>query len=358
MISVSFAWLSVVLDFFLVLFTNSSSNIIIYVYLTLIQLPITILLSQYVAVELLLPSKKKYILSFLGLIGILFLISLFLEPINSVNAVGFPLENFYYKICLNINSLSGIFGVILIIFVFIFSGVGFIYKSFVSQKSIRNNFRYLGLGMIFISLFGLLESIIISVFLVLIRIGVIIGLFLTYWGIRPQILKKHGTYSDDIKAVSYFLHKPKSTDTLGQIEYYRKMLNRSITIFMSFYENDLKLFKIREIKQKLKEFPEINKKIYLTHEMGEDIFEFTQNMIDKFDIMLLFCTKDALNSAEVKNQWISAFENEKIIIPICVKLDLVPESLKQNEILIYDLYDFNKNMLNLRYLILRSIFIK
>ena len=72
MISVSFAWLPVVLDFFLVLFTNLSSDLLVYIYLTWVQLPISVLLSQYVAAELLLPSKKIYIIYFLEIIGILF----------------------------------------------------------------------------------------------------------------------------------------------------------------------------------------------------------------------------------------------------------------------------------------------
>lgn len=358
MISVTFAWLPVVLDFFLVLFTNSSINLIISVYLTWIQLPITILLSQYAAAELLLPSKKIFVFYFLEFLGISFVISLILNPTNAVNVVGFPLENFYYKISLKIDSIPGIIGVIMIIFAFIFSGIGYIYKSTMSKRSIKNNFRFLGLGMIFISLFGLLDSLVNGLLLVLVRVGAIMGLFLTYWGLKPKVRKKQGLYEDDMKVISYFLHKPKSTDIKGQIEYYNKLLKRPINVFMNFSQDDSKVFKIREVMQKLKEFPEINKKIYWTHEMEEDIFEFTQNFIDKFDIMLLFCSRQALNSAEVNNQWISAFENNKIIIPISVKLEFIPESLRQNEVFLYDLYDFNKNIFNLRYIILKSIFLK
>ena len=151
MISVSFAWLPVVLDFFFVIITNSSNNLLIYIYLTWIQLPFTVLFSQYVAAELLFPSKKIFIIYFLEIIGLLFLINLFLDPINSVNAFGYPLASFYHKISLKINSPTGLFGVILIVFVFIFSGIGYLYKSLISKNSIRNNFRLLGLGMIFIS---------------------------------------------------------------------------------------------------------------------------------------------------------------------------------------------------------------
>ena len=112
------------------------------------------------------------------------------------------------------------------------------------------------------------------------------------------------------------------------------------------------------IIQKLKDFPEINSKVYWIHESDEKSFDFNQNIIDKFDIMLLFCSKEALNSAEVKSQWIRAFENNKIIIPISIKSDFIPESLRENEKLLYDLYDFDKNILNLRYIILKSIFLK
>jgi len=358
MISVSFAWLPIVLDFLLVIITNSSNNLLIYIYLTWIQLPFAVIFSQYVAAELLLPSKKIYIIYFLEVIGISFLISLFLDPINSVNAFGYPLASFYHKISLKINSFTGVFGVILIVFVFIFSGIGYLYKSFISKNSIRNNFRLLGLGMIFISLSGFLDSVVNGTLLVVVRLGAIVGLFLTYRGLKPKIRKKHVTLDKDMKVLSYFLRKPKSTDILGEIEYYQKLLKRPITIFMSFYPDDLKLYKISELIQKLKDFPEINKKIYWTHEMDGDIFEFTQNVIDKFDVMLLFCSKQALNSAEVKSQWISAFENEKTIIPVCIKSDFIPESLRQNEKLQYDLYDFDKNILHLRYLILKSIFLK
>ena len=358
MISVSFAWLPVVLDFFLVLFDNIRFNLLVYIYLTWVQLPFTVLLSQYVAAELLVPSKKVYVMYFLEFMGILFLVFLFLDPVNSINPMWYPSGNFYYKFSLNINSITGIIGIILIIFVLTFSGIGYLYKSSISNKTIRKNFGFLGLGMIFVSLFGLLNSIVNGIFLVFVRIGAICGLFLTYWGLKPRVRKKQVLIEDDMKLISYFLHKPKSNDIIGEIEYYRKLLKRPISLFMSFYEGDLKLFKIREIVLKLKDFPEINNKIYWTYEMERDIFKFSQEMIDKFDIMLLFCSKDALNSTEIKNQWISAYENGKIIIPICMKSDFIPESLKSHEILFYDLYDFNKNMLYLRYLMLKSIFLK
>jgi len=358
MISVSFAWLPVVIDFFTVLVTGLSNDILIYIYLTWIQLPITVLLSQYVAAELLVPSKKLLVVYFLEFLGILFLIFLILDPSNSVICLGYPFKNFYYKISLNIASPTGILGFILIIFVFIFSGIGYIYKSFLSFKSIRNNFRFLGLGMIFIALFGLLDSLVNGVYLVLVRIGATFGLILTYWGLKPKIRKKNHRYSENMKLVSYFLHKPKKSNLLGEIEYYQELLKRPISLFISFYSSDLKLFKIKEIIQKLKEFPEINNKVYWTHEINDDIFEFSQNIIEKFDIMLLFCTKESLNSPEIKNQWISAFESNKIIIPISIKSEIIPDTLRQNEILLYDIYDFNKNILNLRYLILKSIFLK
>jgi hypothetical protein len=358
MISVSFAWLPVVLDFFLTLIGNVQNNLLVYIYLTWIQLPITVLFSQYVAAELLVPSKKVYIMYFLEFISILFLIFLFLDPVNSINPVEYPLGNFYYKFSLNINSITGIIGIILIIFVLIFSGIGYLYKSFISSITIRYNFCFLGLGMIFVSLFGLLDSVVNGIFLVLVRIGAFCGLFFTYWGLKPRVRKKQVLFEDDMKMISYFLHKPKSNDILGMIEYYRKLLKRPISVFLSFYQGDLKVFKIREIIQKLKDFPEINNKIYWTYEMDNNIFKFTQEIINKFDILLLFCSKEALNSTDIKNQWISAYENGKIIIPISIKSEFIPESLRHHEILFYDLYDFNKNMLHLRYLMLKSIFLK
>ena len=358
MISVSFAWLPVVLDFFLVLFTNLSSDLLVYIYLTWVQLPISVLLSQYVAAELLLPSKKIYIIYFLEIIGILFLVFLFLDPLNSVNPVGYPVENFYYKISIKINSLPGIFCIVLVLFVFFFSGIGYIYKSFISKPQIKNNFRFLGIGMIFIYLFGILDSIVEGIFLVLIRLGAIVGLFLSYWGLRPRIQKKTLNYDNHIKMITYFLHKPKSTDISGEIEYYSDLLKRPITLFMSFYPEDLKMYKIREIIQKLKIYPEIRDIIYRTYKTDEDMFEFTQNVITKFDVMLVFCSKEAFSSTEVKNQWISALDNNKSIIPVYIKPDYVPNLLKNNEGLLYDLYDFDKTILNLRYLILKAIFSK
>ena len=127
---------------------------------------------------------------------------------------------------------------------------------------------------------------------------------------------------------------------------------------MSFYPEDLKMYKIREIIQKLKIYPEIRDIIYRTYKTDEDMFEFTQNVINKFDVMLVFCSKEALSSTEVKNQWISALDNNKSIIPVYIKPDYVPDLLKNNEGLLYDLYDFDGTILNLRYLILKAIFIK
>ncbi len=358
MISLSFGWLAVVIDFFSVLITSSNIDLFLFIYLTWVQLPFSVLLSQYVAIELLLPMKKLYLLSFLLILSFLFLIFLIINPINSVIIIGYPIKPFYYKAGLKIDSIVGVIGIVLMAFVLIFSGLGYIYKSHISNTSIKNNFRYLGMGMIFISSFGILDSIVEGYILVLVRIGAIFGLWLTYWGLKPRIFKKPTSYDEKMKLINYFLYKPTSTDLLGEIDYYSKLLKRQINIFMSFNPKDIKLFKIKEVATALKNYPEIKNILYWQHEMNENVFEFTENNIDKFDLMIIFCSKLALSSASIKNQWISAAENKKPIIPVYLNLDHIPPIIKQNEGLFYDLYDFNKNVQRLRYLILKTIFNK
>ncbi len=75
----------------------------------------------------------------------------------------------------------------------------------------------------------------------------------------------------------------------------------------------------------------------------------------KGDVMILFCSKRALNSIPVKKEWTAADALGKPIIPIFVDPAYIPPLLSSRLGLEYDFYDMERNIRDLRNLILKKV---
>ncbi len=126
-------------------------------------------------------------------------------------------------------------------------------------------------------------------------------------------------------------------------------------IFVSYATKDAQTFKINEFAKKLKGFPEIKKVLYWQEHMQDNIFKFMNDNLGKCDIMLLFCSKNALNSKPVEKEWTAAEAIGVPIIPIFIDTDHIPPLLKSRLGIEYDINDIDKNIRDLRTLILKKI---
>ena len=188
MIFAGLAFLGVFLDFLVVLGTgnNIDNSFGIVGLLSYVWIAPLIVLGIYIGAELMIPEKKWYITSVYIVLMIIFEILLFLNPVGSFNFVepspsGSALIDYNIKL----ETPAGIFMIIFIVSVVIFLGFGFLIKAIQATGDLRKKFFLLAVGILFYSIFGLLESLTEPGFLlILIRIGYISGPIFMYMGLK------------------------------------------------------------------------------------------------------------------------------------------------------------------------------
>jgi hypothetical protein len=77
--------------------------------------------------------------------------------------------------------------------------------------------------------------------------------------------------------------------------------------------------------------------------------------IAKCDIMLLFCSENALNSVPVEKEWTAAEAIELPIIPIFFNIDHIPPLLKSRLGMEFNFNNMDKNLQELRSLIYKKV---
>lgn len=126
-------------------------------------------------------------------------------------------------------------------------------------------------------------------------------------------------------------------------------------VFVSYATKDANSFKISEIATILRGFPEIKNVLYWQEHMQDNIFKFMNDNLGKCDIMLLFCSENALNSIPVEKEWTAAEAIGLPIIPIFINIDHIPPLLKSRLGLEYDVNNLEKNIQELRSLIFKKV---
>lgn len=356
-ICVTFGWLPIIIDFLMVIISEGHINPLLYISIMWIQLPLTVILQQYITVELLFPKKKWYIIIGLILLGFCFYLMLFLDPFGSVIIIGPPIKAFYHKAGLNPFTLTGLIGTIFIFFGLFFGGLGFLIKSIKSKGDIKRKFLFLALAMILGYTFGLLDSFTESFTLVLVRIGFISSTWFGYFGLKtrkPKEIKKKIPTEKEIELVSYMLGKSEDIDLSKEIASICEDFTDEVLVFVSYATKDAETFKIKQIAEKLTSYPEIKDVLYWQEDLDDNIFEYMNDNLGKCNVMVLFCSKAALGSVPVKKEWTAADALEIPIIPVFINPNHIPPLLKSRLGFEFDFYDFQKNIDMLRYLILKK----
>jgi hypothetical protein len=136
----------------------------------------------------------------------------------------------------------------------------------------------------------------------------------------------------------------------------QEMMKR-IAIFISYASADKDLYNITQTADILLNYKNINEVFYFESKDVNDKnwIKFMNNKIDESNILLLFCSPNALNSRGVEIEWTAAEANEKPIIPIFTEKDHIPVLIKRNVGLKWDFYNFEKNFKPLYELILQHL---
>ncbi|MCK4383835.1 MAG: toll/interleukin-1 receptor domain-containing protein, partial [Candidatus Lokiarchaeota archaeon] len=129
---------------------------------------------------------------------------------------------------------------------------------------------------------------------------------------------------------------------------------KNLLVFISYATKDAELFKIKEIAKSLNNYKDIKEVLYWQENMKDNIIKYMNDNLGRCNIMLLFCSPNALISKPVEKEWTAADSMGKPIIPIFLKSDHIPPLLKSRLGLEYDSFDFQKNIHDLHDLILKK----
>ncbi|MBD3342964.1 MAG: hypothetical protein GF353_27960 [Candidatus Lokiarchaeota archaeon] len=155
--------------------------------LSFFWLPITVTTALYLGSQLLIPSKKWYILGLFTILGILFEIFIFFDP-NSFSFV-YPDKSGEDLIDDSVNFFSpaGILTLIFAISALILLGFGFLYQGLQLEGKPRHRFFSISIGMFMYIVFAALDGLTTpGLGLIIVRIPQMVGFWLMYYGLKER----------------------------------------------------------------------------------------------------------------------------------------------------------------------------
>lgn len=181
-------YLGVFLDFLIVLLTetnipnaNGEDALISYIWFA----PL-IVFAFYVGAQLTEPKAAKYIVPAFIVIGVIFEILIFIDPLGSFKFVDPPSPGVLlidYNI--NLTSIAGIFMAFLLFPLIAVLGIGGFRRGVQATGEIRKRFFLLGIAMLIFGVTGIMEGFTEpGVLLIFVRIGYIGSFFLLYQGLK------------------------------------------------------------------------------------------------------------------------------------------------------------------------------
>jgi len=132
-------------------------------------------------------------------------------------------------------------------------------------------------------------------------------------------------------------------------------LEKELVVFVSYATKDAELFKIKTIVENLTRYDLIDYVLYWQEDMKDNIIKYMSDNLNKCDIMLLFCSPNALKSKAIEKEWTSADIMNKPIIPVFIKSDHIPPLLKSRLGIEFDTFDLQKTIDEIYKLILKKI---
>jgi len=131
--------------------------------------------------------------------------------------------------------------------------------------------------------------------------------------------------------------------------------DQQILVFISYATKDADAYKIRDLAENLTKYEKIDDVLYWQADMKDNIIKYMNDNLGLCDVMLLFCSPNALASEPVEKEWTAADIIGKPIIPIFNNPDHIPPILKTRLGIQFDPFDFQKNINGIYNLILKKI---
>ena len=179
-------WLGPFVDFILILSTGYNIRpIYVYGWLSYVWVAPAIIVAMYLGSELMVPEKKKIIVGFYGVIGVIFAILIFFFVSDTfIFTLNNPGQD---TIDASFNRVFYAYWIVIffLISVFIFEGIGFAIKAKQATGEIRKKFTYLSVAFIVFVICGALDSVLpVGIAIGLIRILMMTFALWMYLGLK------------------------------------------------------------------------------------------------------------------------------------------------------------------------------
>ena len=116
------------------------------------------------------------------------------------------------------------------------------------------------------------------------------------------------------------------------------------TVFISYAIADTQLYHISEISKQLTSFDDIDQAFFWEEHANRNIVDYMVEKIKSCDIVLLFCSPASLNSQAVQNEYKTAQNLGRPILPVFIDLQFVPAALTTERGIQFNIYDFQSNI--------------
>jgi len=219
------AWSPIVIDFISIILTNSSIDMKLYALMMWFFASISAYFLYYVAVELLFPKRKWFVIIPIFIWQTILLINTFIAPIEDYFFIGPPYVGFIHKAGLNPAAFGSLLGLLNMIFMIIIIGFGYLIKSFKSKGILRKKYFYLSIATFLIIGFGMYDSFAFGIALILSRIGATSNNIFAYLGLREEREKikiKPAEKEIKIEDSLFRIAKRPAQITDEEVTYYRE----------------------------------------------------------------------------------------------------------------------------------------
>jgi len=354
-------FLGPIIDFFSILITgyNLDNSFGLYGIVSYIWTAPLVITAIYIGAELVLSDHQKLLLIVFLVLSFIFELFICFEPLTQfefTNPIGDEIIDSNFKF----GSIAFIIILIFLISILIINGIGILVKGLKTKGLIRKKFIILSISFDSYITYAVFDTIfphgpivfIARVLMISSPLLLYFGLKETHKGKKKKIRKPPS--EKEIELRSFMLGKPEPIEKVEEFVPIGKTIEGEIFVFISHATKDSNIFRISEISDLLTKYPEIKKVLYWEEDMKDNIIKFMNDNLGKCNVVLLFCSENALHSIPVQKEWTAADALGKPIIPVFFDTAHIPPILQSRLGTEFDFNDMEQNVKNLYNLILRK----
>lgn len=131
--------------------------------------------------------------------------------------------------------------------------------------------------------------------------------------------------------------------------------DKGLIIYVSYSTKDSNKYRIAKFSKELTKMPKIQDVLYWEEDMSDDIYLYMENNIKRCDVLLLFCSQNALYSDPVTMEWQAALKIKKKIIPIFTDENEIPVLLSTKLGVKFEETNLEGTLYNIYHLVMKKL---